>query len=83
MSPASAPPQDRTTSLISLYQPCTHNSLYRAKFFEERYKTGQLHNRIVKHTTLNFTKREMADEVKAFFEANFNPAERTVQQERQ
>ena len=34
----------------------------------------------MKHTTLNFNKSEMADEIKAFFEANFNPAERTVQQ---
>ena len=50
--------------------------------FKERYETGQLHNRIVKHTTLNFTRREMADEVRQFFEDNFNPAERTVQQGR-
>ena len=52
----------------------------KAKAFKDRYEGGQLHNRIVKHTTLNFNKSEMADEIKAFFEANFNPAERTVQQ---
>ena len=52
----------------------------RAKMFKERYEGGQLHNRVVKHTTLNFNKSEMAEEIKAFFESNFNPAERTVQQ---
>merc|ERR1719237_467844 len=39
----------------------------KAKAFKDRYEGGQLHNRIVKHTTLNFNKSEMA-------------AERTVQQ---
>ena len=57
-----------------------HICSFRAGMFKERYETGQLHNRIVKHTTLNFTRREMADEVRQFFEDNFNPAERTVQQ---
>ncbi len=39
-----------------------------------------LHSSLVKNLTENFVSADKADDVKSFFSANFNPAERTVQQ---
>jgi hypothetical protein len=54
----------------------------KASLFQERYKTGMLHTRVVKSCTENFATAEKAEEVMKFFADGYNPAERTVQQGR-